>query len=189
MDWPATSLPPQAVPVRAADICQIVAVHEDLVAHGRAVELADRLSTQFKGEPVFGFSSWSFKDLAEPLFFRTALDAGAIADVILLSVHGNELPPAVRLWLDLCSGHRTKTEGSLVFLLAEPFMLSASSGAAIGTLQRAARLLRMDFLPLIPQPAEQIIRRFQERAGSADAAFDDIQIQNRPSFDHWGLNE
>lgn len=174
--------------VKTGSLCQIVIVYEDVVAYGRAMETASRLAAQFGDEPAFAFSSWNFHQLSEPAFARQAAEAVADADIVLLSAHGNDLPPAVVAWLELCARLRTKAEGALALLLAEPFMLSASSGSVLVRLDQAARLLRMDFLPLMPQPAEQIIKSFQERTSSiAPSAV--MERLDRPSSNHWGLNE
>jgi hypothetical protein len=187
MNVPATNVAAETVPVKAADVCHIVVLHEDVVAYGRAMEMAGRLAAEFRDDPAFALSSWDFRQLAEPAFARKAAEAAAHADVLLLSAHGNDLPSAVGAWLELCVGLRTRTEGALALLLAEPFMLSASSGAIIARLQHAARLLGMDFLSLMPQPAEQIIKSFQERANVVTSAI--LEILDRPGSDHWGLNE
>ena len=184
---PAALLAAETSTVNAGGVCQTVVVYEDAQAQVRAMEMASRLVTQFGEEPAFAFSSWNFKQLAEPVIALKAAAAAAVADIILLSAHGNDLPPVVGVWLELCARARTKTEGVLALLLAEPFLLSASSGAVIARLQHAARLLRMDFLSLIPPPAEQIIKSFQERANLLVAAA--MDILDRPSCDHWGLNE
>jgi hypothetical protein len=187
MNAPATVLAAEISPVKAVNVCQTVVVYEDVQAQVRAMEMASRLVTQFGEEPAFAFSSWNYKQLAEPALSLKAVAAAAVADIILLSAHGNDLPPVVGVWLELCARARMKTEGALALLLAEPFLLSASSGAVVARLQHAARLLRMDFLSLMPPPAERIIKSFQERSNLMAAAA--MEIFDRPSCDHWGLNE
>ena len=66
-------------------------------------------------------------------------------------------------------------------------MLSASSEAIIARLQYAANLLHMDFVSLIPNPAEKIIRSFKERAGVISSAI--REYPDLPGGGHWGLNE
>ena len=186
MNKPIPSNSSDGASVAAAELCRIVVVSEDRVAHGRAMETASWLTAQFGEEPGFAFDYWNFKQLAEPTAASDAVKAAALADIILLSAHGNDLPPAVASWLERCRGARTKAEGALALLLAEPFMLSASSGNAIDSLEAFAHRLHMDFLPLMPQPAEQIIRSFRERANAASSVAPDPF--DSPSA-HWGLNE
>ncbi len=176
-----------ALATRANDICRIVVVYEDAAAHDRAMELASRLEEEIGAELPFIFNSWNFKNLAEPTSARTATEAAAHADIILLSAHGNDLPSAVGRWLELCATERTTDEGALALFLAEPFMLSAASEAIITRLQHAASLLRMDFVSLIPHPAEQIIRSFKQRTDVTSEAV--TEFSDRPGGVHWGLDE
>jgi hypothetical protein len=172
---------------RANDVCRIVVVYEDAAAHDRAMELAGRLEEEMGAELPFIFESWNFKNLGEPASAREATSAAARADIILVSAHGNDLPSAVGRWLELCALERTTDEGALALFLAEPFMLSAASEAVITRLQHAAGLLRMDFVSLIPYPAEQIIRSFKQRSNVAAATVS--EYSDRPGVGHWGLNE
>jgi hypothetical protein len=187
MNKPVSSRAGGAASAAAANVCQIVVVSEDRVAHGRAMETARWLTDQFGEEPAFVFDYWNFKDLAEPAVSGKAVAAAAHADIILLSAHGNDLPPAVGHWLERCRETRTKPEGALALLLAEPFMLSASSGKAIDLLQLFAYRLHMDFLPLMPQPAERIIQSFRDRLNLAPRGA--AEFFDPPRSDHWGLNE
>ena len=173
--------------VKPAEVCRMVVVYEDGMAHDRAMELAGRLASQFGGEPAFAFDSWNFKDLAQPKLTLAAVEAAARADIILFTTHGNDLPSAVVAWLEYCAGARTRADGALALLLTEPFMLSASTGAVISRLQSAARLLRMDFLSLMPAPAAKIIKSLQKRPSLPPSAF--LDKFDRPNCDHWGLNE
>lgn len=187
MNEPVSSRAADAASAMAASACRVVVVSEDRVAQGRAMETANWLRAQFGEEPVFVFSFWNFKELAEPAAASKAVEAAAHADIILLSAHGNDLPAAVGNWFERCREARTKAEGALALLLAEPFMLSASSGHAIDRLQLFARHLHMDFLPLMPQPAERIIQSFRNRPNIAPAGV--TEPFDPPSHNHWGLNE
>jgi hypothetical protein len=176
-----------ALATRANDICRVVVVYEDIAAHDRAMELAGRLDEEMGLDLPFTFDSWNFKDLGEPASAQAATEAAARADIILVSAHGNDLPSAVGHWLEHCAGERTSAEGALALFLAEPFMLSAASEAIIARLRYAASLLKMDFVSLIPRPAEQIIQSFKQRAGVISAAV--REYPDRPGGGHWGLNE
>jgi hypothetical protein len=187
MNAPVTVQTATAAAAGEGNACQMVVVYEDVAAHDRAMEMGSRLATQFGDEPAFIFSSWNFKELAEPAFARKAVEAAAGADVILISTHGNDLPWAVGAWLESCVGARPKAEGALVLLLAEPFSLSTSSGTLVAKLEHTAVRLQMDFLPLMPQPAEQMIKSLQEQASMIASSLKEVLDQ--PGSDHWGLNE
>jgi hypothetical protein len=172
---------------RLMGVCRMAVVYEDLVAHGRAMDLAHRLTIRFAQELSFKFGSWSFKDLADPVAASNAIETVATAQILLFSGHGNELPSSVVNWLDQCVPARQKLDGALVFLLAEPFMLSASTQGSLARLEHIAEQLGMDFLPLVPPPVFQIIESLQRQSSllvSSGGA-----VIERPSCDHWGLNE
>ena len=187
MNEPVSSRTAEGASAIGSGVCRIVVVSEDRVAHGRAMETVRWLAAEFGEEPAFDFGFWNFKELAEPVSAGKAVEAAARADIILLSAHGNDLPPAVGNWFERCREARTKSEGALALLLAEPFMLSASSSKTIDHLELLAGGLRMDFLPLMPQPAERIIQTFRDRARLAPRAMAD-EFES-PGTQHWGLNE
>jgi len=165
----------------------MVVVYEDGVAHDCAMEMGNRLAAQFGEEPTFVFNSWNFKQLAEPETAGEAVEAASRADVIIISTHGNELPWAVGAWLESCVKVRSGPEGALALLLAEPLSLSTASGTVVARLELTARRMRMDFLPLMPAQAEELIKTLQERANIVTTTMKEMLDQ--PAADHWGLNE
>jgi len=178
----------EASAVAAGNVCRIVVVYEDLAAHHRAMELGTRLASGFRDEPAFIFRSWDFKDLGEPAASADAIEAAADADILLFSIHGNDMPWAVTRWVEACVQARGRRDGALAVLLAEPFCLSPSSGSMLIWLENAARRLSMDYVPLIPEPAEQMIKTLHARAQSVIAMLEDV-LPGRPAFENWGLNE
>jgi hypothetical protein len=170
-----------------ADACLVVVVYEDMAAHERAMEMAHRLAAECAEDPSLVFRSWNFRELAEPGRSREAIESAANAEVIVISGHGNDLPVAVSAWLEACAAARARSEGALALLLAEPFMLSAASGAIMAKLEHAARVLRMDFVPLVPYPVERMIASLRVGSGLTGVVWE--EMFDRPRFDHWGLNE
>jgi hypothetical protein len=162
-------------------------VYEDLAAHDRAMEMAARLAAECGDDPSIVFHSWNFKDLGEPARSLQAVENAVGADVIVVAGHGNDLPGSVGTWLAACATARARDDGALALLLTEPYMLSASSGAIVATLEHAASRLRMDFVPLMPYPVERMIASLSAGAAVANSVWE--AIFDRPRFDHWGLNE
>lgn len=170
-----------------AEVCQTVVVAEDSTTHLGAMELCERLLKQLGDELQFNFHSCRFKELSDPDHARAAAAAVARADILLFATHGDDLPSPVRRWLDTCFELRTGTVGALALLFVEPISAGAAVGDLVGRLQAAAGRLRMDFLPLVPQPAERITQALRRDPQSMNPLLK--EILNRPPPDHWGINE
>jgi hypothetical protein len=173
--------------METAEVCQAVVVAEDSSTQISAMELCDRLLKQLGDELQFNFHSCRFKELSDPHHARAAAQAVARADILLVATHGDDLPASVRSWLESCYELRTVSVGALALLFVEPISASAAVSDLVGRLQAAAGRLRMDFLPLVPQPAEPIRKALQGGSGSMNPLLKGIL--NRPPPDHWGINE
>ena len=170
-----------------AEVCQAVVLAEDSAANVSAMEMCGRLLKQLGDELQFNFHTCRFKELCDPNQARMAAEAVARADILLFSTHGDDLPASIRQWLELCFELRKDNEGALALLLVEPISASAAIGDLMGRLQNAAGRLRMDFLPLVPQPVEQIIRERPKQPHPVNPLTKGIF--HRPPSDHWGINE
>ena len=173
--------------LEAGEICQVVILYTDASAHGDAMEYCGRLVAQLGNEPAFAFHCCKFQELADPMLAQQAAEAAARADILLIATHGDDLPPAVRQWLDLCYRLRTESEGALALLLAEPVNAFAPLDQLMTRLEIAARRLKMDFLPLVPPSAQSIIQRLRQPAHTIIPFLQDVL--NGPPPNHWGLNE
>ena len=171
----------------SAGACQAVVLYENAAAQGNATDLCHRLVTQLGSELDFAFQSCEFRHLADPVIAHRTAEAAAVADILLVATHGNDLPPTVCSWLQTCGTLRTTTEGALVLLFVEPISPSAMIGELLARMEAAARRLRMDFLPLVPLPARPLVQVLAERARPLSPLL--REMFNRPPSDHWGLNE
>lgn len=171
----------------SAEVCQAVVLAEDSATHTGAVELCDRLLKQLGGELQFNFHSCRFKELSDPERARLAAEATAQADILLFATHGDDLPSPVCRWLESCFETRTAAVGALALLFVGPISASAAVGDLVGRLQAAAGRLRMDFLPLVPHPLEQITEALQRQPRSVSPLL--REVLNRPPPDHWGIND
>jgi hypothetical protein len=174
--------------IDSAEVCQTVVLAEDSTAHVSAMELCDRLQKQLGNELQFNFHTCRFKELSDPIRARMTAEAVARADILLISTHGSDLSAPVQQWLELCFGLRQDSEGALALLLVEPIDASAAIGELIGRLQKASSRLRMDFLPLVPQSVEQLIRALPGQQPQSISPALKATHPHRPS-DHWGINE
>jgi hypothetical protein len=186
MNTPASIWSPEKPSLETSSVCRIVLLCEDSLASMHAMEVCGHLVSQLGSELTFDFYCCKFDELANPLVAHDTIEAAVRADILLFSTHGNDLPRAVCQWLDLCAEVRTATEGALAVFISEPINPLGRVSALLDRLEIAALKLRMDFLPLAPEPIEPPDAA-EERANSITPLL--TEILNRPPMDHWGLNE
>jgi hypothetical protein len=174
----------ETLSLEGANPCQFLVVYEDAVAHDLAMEVCGGVMARFEAELAFAFSFWKIKDLNDPASAHRAAEAVARADIILFSLPAHDLSPETSQWLDACVQARTKAEGALALILTEPPVADLAVGALLSRLQFAARLLQMDFLPLLPPLPD---RGIEASAASWPARLN--EFQEEPGGNHWGLNE
>lgn len=156
--------------------CQILILCEDFAAYQRAAEVCRRMMAQFASELDFDFKCWNFIELAEANCARSAMKNAGTADIILLAMHGMELPPVLEEWLATFPETRFRADGALVLVWDEP---SGPAGEKLfARLGQLAWRLKMDFVPLLPTLPEPAIRILQDEEWPVVAA---------PQFDHWGV--
>jgi hypothetical protein len=164
--------------IKVSDKCDIIVMYEDTTSRAAAMEVCQRLRKQLQAEMQLSFDFWKFKYLGEPELARRASEAAARAEVVIFCTHGGALPPGVEMWLQNSVKGRTKTDGALVLVLAEPFNPPSANGRLVSSLQAAAAEAHMDFLPLLPYG-----RRTSgpTLSGRSSEPADDTE--------HWGINE
>jgi hypothetical protein len=133
------------------------------------------------------FDFWKFKYLGEPELARRASEAAARAEVVIFCTHGGALPPGVEMWLQDSVKSRTRMEGALVLVLAEPFNPPSGNGRLVSSLQAAADEAHMDFLPLLPHGRGTSSSTLFGRSSKPADDTDEIVDLHPPS--HWGINE
>src|SRR5258705_9250173 len=133
------------------------------------------------------FDFWKLKSLGEPELARRASEAAARAEVVIFCTHGGALPPGVESWLQKSIKSRTRRDGALVLVLAEPFNAASTSGRLVSSLHAAAQEAHMDFLPLLPhsgrQPRNSLPGSRSRRTSGGRVVID------QPPPSHWGINE
>src|SRR6058998_2532216 len=176
-----------ATSVDLADKCEIIVMYEDMSSRATAMEVCQRLRTQLQHEMQLTFDFWKFKYLGEPELARRASEAAARAEVVIFCTHGGALPPGVDNWLQNSVRNRTKADGALVLVLAEPFNPPGTNRGLVLRLQAAAHEAHMDFLPLLPHTSR---RPAASPAVQRPATTEEAQemLDWRPPS-HWGINE
>ncbi len=165
----------------ASNTCNIVVLGENALTRERALELCDRLVTRFDQELAFTLTRWNFTELEYLPSAQSALNALTHADIVVIATHGWDLPPAAVRWLESGVEIRTKLEGVLACVIVEPVNAPDAGEMLLCRLRQIAFGLKMDFLPVVPPPAE-----------SKDALnwpVPLIECRDQRGYSHWGLNE
>lgn len=142
--------------------CQILILCEDFAAYERAAEVCRRMLAQFAGELDFDFKCWNFTELADADCARSAMKTGGTADIILVALHGMELPPVLEAWLAAVPETRIRADGALVLVWEGPGSSPASVGKLFTRLEQLAGRVGMDFVPLAPGLGESAGQVLQE---------------------------
>lgn len=165
--------------------CSFVVLCDDPESRNAAMEICERLTTQFDGDLLFTFRCWKLKDFNSPALSEQITASLANADVIIFSTRGEDLPYPVRRCLEICPEQRTKEDGALGLLLVEPTSPTAAVGTVLSRLEYAAARLRMDFLPML-SAASGTFDDLEHRTSAVTSLLKGI-LEQPPS--HWGLNE
>jgi hypothetical protein len=153
--------------------CQILILCEDFAAYQRAADVCWQIVVQLADDLDFSFNCWNFYELSDPDCTQSAIRSAKASDVILLSMHNPDLPPAAEAWLDALSGHRLRAEGVLALVLNEPAQSPEAVANLSARLEQSARKLDMATPPAHHWPPVPVTHAsYGER-----------------NHDHWGLNE
>jgi len=185
MNRPGKGVSAQSINV--SDKCDIIVMYEDTTSRAAAMEVCQRLRKQLQDEMQLTFDFWKFKYLGEPELARRASEAAARAEVVIFCTHGGALPPGVEMWLQDSVKSRTRMDGALVLVLAEPFNPPSANGRLVSSLQAAADEAHMDFLPLLPHGKRRSGPTFSGRSSTPADDTEEIVDLHPPS--HWGINE
>jgi len=174
----------ETLPLEDPNPCQIVVLSEDSLAHELAMEACGGMLVRFANEMHFSFNFWRFNDLKDLQSAHRAAISVARADIVVLSLHGDGLASETLHWLETEIAPRTKLEGALALMVANPSATGPAFRALLLQLERLAARLGMDFLPLVPMPPDVT-------AGQSAHLPPELlnQPPANPGYEHWGLNE
>jgi hypothetical protein len=116
----------------------IVIVYDDFAGGRHAVETCSRLISEFKGDFTIRVKTWSFAVLRNPAVNVTAAFDAAKAQMVLVAVSSNDLPSAVKRWLETWThwksgrcqtlvGCLSAQEGKEDFLPAETYLRTSAA--------------------------------------------------------------
>ena len=117
----------------------VLLLYEDLGTALRAKQSLDLLPGRLGVEAGCGLRLWRIDLLDEPLLAEQAAIEAAIADVIVLSLHGcTALRPAVCQWLNRWLDHKEDRAYAFAALLDPEFAEADSGNPVIAHLKRIA---------------------------------------------------
>ena len=176
-----------AMSAEPAKTCQILILSEDFPAYEQAVSICRRILSQFSNELDFTFNCWNFTELADAQCARSATRCAANADIVLISMHGVELPANLDQWLGFFPEQKSRADGALVLVpngqTGEPEMIHK----LLSRLRLAAEQMGKDFVSLLPAVTAPADVDFM--ADNLPLAAIRRRSWASRNYDHWGLNE
>jgi hypothetical protein len=167
--------------------CQILVLSEDVMTYGRAMYVCQRILAQFAFEVNFNFRCWDFQHQNDAQSIESTVEIASNADIILLSLGGVELNHSLNQWLQAFSETRSKTEGAFVLILGMEAGPAWAIQKIANQIQAVSGLVGMDFVPLIPTVKAEVTLPPQRETWPRGTG---VRLNNeRPNYDHWGLNE
>jgi hypothetical protein len=172
----------------------VVIAYEDFEAGKHAKKTYDFLVENIGHDCQFTNQMWKFEVLFIPKLREMAARDAAMADIVMISSHGSELPAEVKAWVELWV---TKPHHpiALVALFDQPNQVEPEKNAVRSYLAHVAERGQVEFFA---QPDEwpggsktEEGRVFQRRPGLDGRALSTLSniVQRDTIFPHWGINE
>jgi hypothetical protein len=160
---------------------QIAVVYETAASREHAVRFCAQLSDGFRFDAGPEAHWWSFKLLSQPGAGNEAAWKASIADLIVFATSAEEdLPRAIKLWIENWLGKRGEREGALVSLMErrERDPLEVPPFKEI-YLRHIAHRAGMDFFSQVPpmtisKALPDSLDSFNDRAGQMTSTLDEI---------------
>ena len=131
-----------------------VVIYEDFAAGERGERFYETLGAAMDGDCISTHNLWSFPVLAIAEMRNIAVSAAAAADIVIFALSGrDELPAAVKEWLEMWAWFIEDTHPALVALFESP---NGESGSIRGYLRSVTARKHLDFFPdsaSLPAPA------------------------------------
>lgn len=183
----------------------VVIVYEDFAAGKHAKETYDYLVRQLGTQYEFTNQMWKFDVLTNPKMQEMAVKDAVIADLIIISNHGGELPAEVRSWIDKWVVQKTNAMALVALVDRQDNEESSETASVRSYLQGVARLAGIGFFAQPRDWPERdddfTIQQVSERAERTSTIMADYIQHNAPAFlpqaamlspvgsSRWGINE
>ncbi len=136
-----------AEPDETPQALNVVIVFEDAVTRHWADELWERVGRLLDSGGVCR-QSWKTSELTAPLAFAGAVQAAAMADVLVIAVRDRGgLPLNLHVWIDAWLPRRAGRAGAMVALIGVPGEPDVQSGKAHKYLAMVAQRAGLDYMP------------------------------------------
>jgi hypothetical protein len=123
-----------------------VIIYEDGPTGRRAKLFCDKLVHELEDDCALRLELWSFQILAIPEFRKSAADAAAEADLVILSLNGEAgLPARVREWIEIWSGQIFESGPPLLALVDKPVTRGSPNASTLAYLRGVAKRIGVDF--------------------------------------------
>jgi hypothetical protein len=171
----------------------LVVAYEDTATRNRAVQLYDHLAQQLLDDYDFQVSWWKLDHLESPRLYEQAATAAAEANMVIISLRGDQHLPAVfNQWLQSWISRKDSQKSALVVLLGATGQTVTDARQLHAHLQQAARQAKMDFFAHAYELAEPDLpyttASLNRRAEAVTPLLDEI-LQQPTSIPRWGINE
>jgi hypothetical protein len=172
----------------------VVIAYQDFDTGKHAKKTYDFLVENLGQRCQFANQMWKFEVLSIPKLREMAARDAAMADIIMISCHGNELPPEVKAWIELWVA-----EPNYPIALVALFDCADKQGTHTqevrSYLASVARRGQMEFFaqpddwPGSKNPEADF--KFQRGTTPDNQAISALAgaVQRDSSFLHWGINE
>src|SRR5262249_32148014 len=143
--------PSRASETDAGSAFNVVIAYEDFETGKLAKKTYDFLATHLGQECRFSNQMWKFDILMLPKLREMAAKDVGLADIVIISCHGQELPEPVKLWIERWSGPDRPTPLALVALFENSSESIFQTREARDYLAQVAKRAGMEFFA---QPEE-----------------------------------
>ena len=187
-------MPLETPQVDANPSFNVIIAYEDFETGKRAKKICDFLVENLGHDCQFTNQMWKFELLGIPKLREMAARDAMMADIVIISCHGAELPPDVKAWVELWVAEPNQP----IALVALFNCLENHDPQAVEARAYLADVARRGQMEFFAQPDELPDRRNSEdfftlqRNSSLERqtlSALSTAIQRDTTFPHWGINE
>jgi len=193
MQHTLTSPPLGSSDLESSPAFNVVIAYEDFETGKHAKKTYDFLVENLGHDCHFTNQMWKFEVLSIPKLREIAVKDAAMGDIIIISCHGDELPPHVKTWIESWLA-MPGNPLALVALFDPAQNDPGQSRAARAYLEDVARRGRMEFFAQPDAPLEHHRHHLFPAAGKPefnDKALSTLAgvVQRETYIPRWGINE
>jgi hypothetical protein len=163
----------------------ILMLYEDFSTGKRAKSTYDYLVEHLGQDCEFRNNMWKFDVLRLPKLKEMAAREAGEADMVIISLHGNDpLPAEIKSWCDLWLELKGDRPAALVALFDQTGITADDPGSPCGYLREVARRGRLDYFVQTSGPAEEIhqLEKSPQPSGMQASVLHQIEATPRWEF-------